>query len=145
MYYKVVKLSGRIPIIKIKDNLFVSIQSDIDDQTALNLQTNLLKKINKTQVGGVVLELSSVDMVDSFLGRIISDIAKMSSTMNAQTVVVGIQPAVAITLVELGLNLEGIHTALDLEDGIELLKKLKRKKNKSNDKQKHSKKDRNKD
>ncbi|MFX0132902.1 MAG: STAS domain-containing protein [Candidatus Hodarchaeota archaeon] len=114
----------RIPVIKVGNNLIVSIQSDIDDKTALDLEFHLLEKIVKTKATGVLIELSSLDMVDSFLGRLLSDIAVSSSTLNADTVVVGIQPAVAITLVELGLFLRGVHTALNVEEGIELLKKL---------------------
>lgn len=114
----------KIPIIKIGRNLFVSIQSDIDDRTALNLQSDLLAKIKKTNAEGVIIDLSALDMVDSFLGRLLSDIAKMASTLNTHTVIVGIQPAVAITLVELGLVLEGVTTALDVDDAIELLNKL---------------------
>jgi len=118
-------LSHKIPIIKIGDNLIVSIQTDIDDRTALNLHSALLEKIRNTKATGVMIELTALDMVDSFLGRLISDIAVSSAMMNADTVVVGIQPAVAITLVELGLELRGVHTALNVEYGMQLLKKLK--------------------
>jgi rsbT antagonist protein RsbS len=118
-------LSHQIPIIKLGDNLIVSIQTDIDDRTALNLHSALLEKIRKTKATGVMIELTALDMVDSFLGRLISDIAVSSAMMNADTVVVGIQPAVAITLVELGLELGGVHTALNVEYGMQLLKKLK--------------------
>lgn len=115
----------QFPILKIGNNLIVSIQTDIDDSTALNLQSLLLNKIRDTSASGVLIELSALDMVDSFLGRLLSDIALSSSTLNADTVVVGIQPAVAITLVELGLKLSGVHTALNIEDGINLLRDLK--------------------
>lgn len=118
-------LSHQIPIIKIGENLIVTIQTDIDDRTALNLHTSLLERIRETGAKGVMIELTAVDMVDSFLGRLISDIALSSAMMNADTVVVGIQPAVAITLVELGLELKGVHTALTVEYGMELLEKLK--------------------
>jgi len=117
-------MSGTIPIFKIGDNLIATFHSDIDDVYALELQSRLVEKIYETKVTGVLIDLSVVDMVDSFLGRLISDIAQMSTTLNANTVVVGIQPAIAITLVELGLELKGAHTALNVEHGIELLKKL---------------------
>ena len=118
-------MSHQIPIIKIGENLIVSIQTDIDDRTALNLHSALLERIRETGATGVLIELTVLDMVDSFLGRLISDIAVSSAMMNAETVVVGIQPAVAITLVELGLELKGVHTALNVEYGMELLAKLK--------------------
>ncbi len=106
------------------EHLIVTLQSDIEDKTATELETNLLKKIRDTKASGVLIEVSALDMVDSFMGRLLSEIALTSSTMNAYTVVVGIQPAVAITLVELGLKLKGVYTALNVEDGIEKLKKL---------------------
>lgn len=113
----------KIPILKIGQNLIITIQLDIDDKVALKLQSDLLQEIKKTKATGVLIELSALDMVDSFLGRTLSDIAKMSTTMNANTVIVGIQPSVAISLVELGLKLEGVQTALNMEEGIALLKK----------------------
>jgi len=116
----------KIPILKIGKNLIVSLQFDVDDKTALQLQSDLLQTISKTGATGVIIELSALDMVDSFMGRIISDISKMSASMNANTVVAGIQPSVAITLVELGLKLEQVHTVLNIEDGIELLTELDR-------------------
>lgn len=118
-------MSSIIPIFKIGENLIASFHSDIDDRNALEFQEKLVQQIHKTKATGVLLDLSVVDMVDSFLGRLISDIAQMSATLDANTVVVGIQPAIAITLVELGLELTGAHTALNVEYGIELLKKLK--------------------
>ncbi|MBC8875182.1 MAG: STAS domain-containing protein [Planctomycetes bacterium] len=115
----------KIPIIKIKENLIVSLQFDIDDKTALSLQTDLLQEIRRTGATGVLIELSALDMVDSFMGRTLSDISRMSASMNARTVIVGIQPSVAITLVELGLQLEGVYTVLNVEDGLDLLEKLR--------------------
>lgn len=94
---------------------------DLDDTTAINLQQYLLESIRNYNATGLLIELSALDMVDSFLGRLLSDIALSSSTLNARTVIVGIQPAVAITLVELGLTLPGISTALNVEDGIKKL------------------------
>jgi len=116
----------KIPILKIGPNLIVSLQFDIDDKTAINLQGELLREIARTGARGVLIELSALDMVDSFMGRMLSDISIMSMSMNAETVVVGMQPSVAITLVELGLTLKGIHTALNVEAGIDLLKTLQR-------------------
>jgi len=114
----------KVPILKIGKNLIVSLQFDINDKLALTLQADLLQNIRKTEATGVLVELSALDMVDSFLGRTLSDIAKMSAALNANTVIVGIQPSVAITLTELGLKLEGVHTALNVESGIALLAKL---------------------
>ena len=119
-------MSQRIPIIKINEDLIVTFISDIDDMLALKLQSALLQRIHEGKITGVLLDLTVLDMVDSFLGRLISDIARSSAIMDAMTVVVGIQPAVAITLVELGLELEGSFPALTVEDGIELLNELKK-------------------
>lgn len=102
---------------------------DIDDRTAINLQQYLLESIRKYSAKGVLIELSALDMVDSFLGRLLSDIATSSSTLNAKTVLVGIQPAVAITLVELGLTLPRISTALNVEEGIRILEEYENTKN----------------
>lgn len=118
---------SKIPIIKIGNNLIVSIQVELDDKAAVKLQQYLLESIKEFNATGVLIEISALDMVDSFLGRLLSDIAICSSTLNAKTVIVGIQPAVAITLVELGLTLPGVYTALSVEDGIELIEDLKHK------------------
>jgi len=119
-------MSQKIPIVKINENLIVSFLSDIDDTSALELQSELLQRIHEGKITGVLIDLTVLDMVDSFLGRSISNIARSSAIMDAKTVVVGIQPAVAITLVELGLELEGAFFALNVEDGIELLNELKK-------------------
>ena len=119
-------MSQKVPIIKVSENLIVTFISDIDDLMALKLQSGLLQRIYSDNINGVLLDLTLLDMVDSFLGRLVSDIALSSSIMDAITVVVGIQPAVAITLVELGLELEGTYPALTVEDGIELLDELKK-------------------
>ena len=121
-------MSQKIPIVKINENLIVSFLSDIDDTSALELQSELLQRIHEGKITGVLIDLTVLDMVDSFLGRLISNIARSSAIMDAKTVVVGIQPAVAITLVELGLELEGAFPALNVEDGIELLNELKKSK-----------------
>jgi len=121
-------MSQKIPIIKVKEDLIVTFISDIDDTLALKVQSGLLQRIHEGKITGVVLDLTVLDMVDSFLGRLISDIARSSAIMDVMTVVVGIQPAVAITLVELGLELVGAFPALNVEDGIELLNELKKSK-----------------
>ncbi|HEY8480623.1 MAG TPA: STAS domain-containing protein [Spirillospora sp.] len=111
----------QIPILRIGDFLLVSIQTDLQDQTVVALQEDLADEIARTGARGVIIDISAVDIVDSFIGRMFSTIAAMSRLMDAETVVVGMRPAVAITLVELGLSLEGVRTALNLEQGMHLL------------------------
>jgi rsbT antagonist protein RsbS len=111
----------RIPILQIGQFLLVSIQVDLHDQMALQLQDDLTAKIEKTGARGVLIDISALELVDSFIGRMIADISMMSGLMNAQTVLVGMQPAVAITLVELGLSLAGVKTALNIEQGMRWL------------------------
>jgi rsbT antagonist protein RsbS len=113
----------RIPIIKIGDILLVSVQIDMYDQLALDLEKDLIQMVDKYESKGVLIDISAVFMVDSFMGRILGNIAAMSKVMDAITIVVGMQPAVAITLVELGMPLHGIHTALNVEKGMELLQR----------------------
>ena len=112
----------RIPILKIVRLLLVSIQVDMHDQLALALQDDLTEKIVKTGARGVLIDISALDMVDSFIGRMLANIAGMARILDARTVVVGMQPSVAITLVELGLSLKGVQTALNVEKGMELLR-----------------------
>ncbi|MBM7692473.1 rsbT antagonist protein RsbS [Peribacillus deserti] len=112
----------RIPILKLHDLLLVSIQVVLDDKSALELQEDLLQKIHATNAEGVVLDLTSLDMIDSFIAKVLGDMVSMAELMGAKVVLTGIQPAVAITLIELGISLPHIMTALDLEKGIELLK-----------------------
>jgi rsbT antagonist protein RsbS len=111
----------RIPILKMGSNLLVSIQVDMHDQLALQLQEDLTSRIASTGASGVLIDISALEMVDSFIERMLGTIAAMSRVLDAQTVVVGMRPAVAITLVELGLSLPGVRTALDIERGMELL------------------------
>jgi rsbT antagonist protein RsbS len=111
----------RIPILKMGQFLLVSIQVDMHDQLAMQLQDDLTSRIADTGARGVLIDISSLEMVDSFIGRMLSNIAAMSRVLDAQTVVVGMRPAVAITLVELGLSLPRVRTALDIERGMELL------------------------
>jgi rsbT antagonist protein RsbS len=113
----------RIPILRIGDVLLVSIQIDLQDQIALALQDDLSNKIVETGAKGVLIDISALEIVDSFIGRMISTTAAVSRVLDAETVVVGMQPAVAITLVELGLTLEGVRTALDVDRGLALLSK----------------------
>lgn len=112
----------RIPILRMGQFLLVTIQVDMHDRLALALQDDLTNRIVDTGARGVLIDISSLEMVDSFIGRMLGNIASMSRILDAQTVVVGMQPAVAITLVELGLSLEGVRTALNVEKGMELLK-----------------------
>jgi rsbT antagonist protein RsbS len=112
----------KIPILRMGHFLLVTIQVDLYDRLALNLEADLVQMVNKTGARGVLIDISAVSIVDSFMGRIIGNIANMSRILDAETVVVGMQPAVAITLVELGLPLQGVFTALNVERGMELLK-----------------------
>ena len=104
--------------------LLVTIQVDLYDRLALNLEADLVQAVNKTNAKGVLIDISAVSIVDSFMGRIIGNIASMCKILDAETVVVGMQPAVAITLIELGLPLKGVHTALDVEKGMAFLKNM---------------------
>jgi rsbT antagonist protein RsbS len=113
----------RIPILKMGNFLLVTIQVDMHDQLASALQDDLTNKISKSNAKGVLIDISSLDIVDSFIGRMLANTSAMARVLDAQTVVVGMQPAVAITLVELGLNLSGVHTALDVEKGMEMLRR----------------------
>ena len=112
----------RIPILKLQDVLLVTVQVDMHDQLAVRLLDDLTNMISKTRARGVLIDISALDMVDSFIGRMLADVAATSRILDAATVVVGMQPAVAITLVELGLSLEGVRTALNVERGMALLR-----------------------
>ena len=114
----------RIPILRMGSFLLVTIQVDLYDRLALDLEADLVQMVSKTSSKGVLIDISAVSIVDSFMGRIIGNIASMSKILDAETVVVGMQPAVAITLIELGLPLKGVHTALDVEKGMNLLKSM---------------------
>lgn len=111
----------KIPILKIGHFLMVAIQVDLYDRLALNLEADLIQAVSKYSARGVLIDISAVSIVDSFMGRILGNIANMSKIMDAETVIVGMQPAVAITLIELGLPLKGIQSALNVEKGMELL------------------------
>ena len=114
----------QIPILKIGDCLLVSIQVDMHDRLALQLQEDLTNKIVTSRARGVMIDISALEIVDSFIGRMLNNIAAMSKVLDAVTVVVGMRPAVAITLVELGLALTGVRTALNVDKGLELIRRL---------------------
>ncbi|BAC12581.1 MULTISPECIES: STAS domain-containing protein [Oceanobacillus] len=108
----------RIPILKLHNYLLISIQTEIDDQTAIQFQEDLLDKIHKTGASGVVIDLTSVDIIDSFIAKVLGDVVSMSDLMGAKVVLTGIQPAVAMTLIDLGIHMQNVPTALDLEQGL---------------------------
>lgn len=112
----------RIPILKLGTSLIVSIQVDMDDTTAMTLQEDLTQQIVRHRARGVLIDISALDVVDSFIGRMLANTAAMAHVLDAETVVVGMQPSVAITLVELGLSLKGVRSALNVERGMELLR-----------------------
>ena len=112
----------KIPILRVGQFLLVTIQVDMHDRLALTLQDDLTQQIVASRARGVLIDISALDIVDSFIGRMLANIAGMARILDAQTVVVGMQPSVAITLVELGLSLPGIHTALNVDRGMDLLR-----------------------
>ncbi len=111
----------RIPILRLGNHLLVSIQVDLHDRLALTLQDDLTSRLAENGARGVLLDISSLEIVDSFIGRMIGNIAAMARVLDAHTVVVGMRPAVAITLVELGISMQGVRTAIDVDDGMRLL------------------------
>ena len=113
----------RIPILRMGEFLLVTIQIDMHDQLALKLQDDLSNAINKNASKGVLIDISTLEMVDSFIGRMVADISGIGKILGAETILVGMQPAVAITLVELGLSLPGVATALNVERGMALLRR----------------------
>lgn len=116
-------MADSIPILQLDDLLLVTIQVDMHDRLALQLQDDLTRQINETGARGVLIDISSLEVVDSFIGRVLGNISAMARVLDAMTVVVGMRPAVAITLVELGLSLEGVHTALNVSKGMALLRR----------------------
>jgi rsbT antagonist protein RsbS len=115
---------ARVPIVRIGDVLIATVLEDLHDSDAMGLQEDLTRLLERTGALGVLLDLAAVEIVDSFLGRLLNDIARATRLLGARTVVVGIQPAVAVTLVELGLELKGVNTALDADKGMRLLRRL---------------------
>ncbi len=113
-----------IPILKVEGCLLVSIQVDMHDQLAMALQDDLTRKVVESRARGVMIDISALEIVDSFIGRMLNNIAAMAKVLDAVTVVVGMRPAVAITLVELGLTMPGVHTALDVDRGLRLIRTL---------------------
>ena len=113
-----------IPILKLGDFLLVTIQVDMHDRLAMRLQDDLTQRIVQVKARGVLIDISGLEMVDSFIGRMLANIALMARVLDAETVVVGMRPAVAITLVELGLSLKGVRTALNVDQGMVLLRQL---------------------
>lgn len=113
----------KIPILKLYDYLLITIQVDLDDQTVLEFQEDLLNKIHETGANGVVIDLTTVDIVDSFIAKVLGDVVDMSTLMGSQVVLTGIQPAVAITLIDLGINMKDVETALDLEQGLDIMRR----------------------
>jgi rsbT antagonist protein RsbS len=113
-----------VPVVRIGDLLIATVQEDLYDRDALHLQNDLTDRLEQTGARGVLIDLSTVEVVDSYLGRLISEIAAVCGLMGAQTVVVGIRPAVALTLVELGLRMPSVHLALDTDKGHALLRRL---------------------
>ncbi|MEW2084809.1 STAS domain-containing protein [Streptomyces sp. NPDC005283] len=116
-------MTERVPVLRLGDILLVSIQVDLEDETVMNLQEDLAEQVVARSARGVVIDITAVEIVDSFVGRMLATIASISRLLDAETVVVGMRPAVAITLVELGLSLGGVRTALDLEKGLALLRR----------------------
>lgn len=113
--------SNAVPILKLREFLLVSIQTDLHDRMAEQLQYDILRRVSETQAKGVLIDISALEMVDSFIGRTLADTARMAATLDADIVLVGMRPAVAITLVELGLSLGEVRTALSLDDGYGML------------------------
>jgi rsbT antagonist protein RsbS len=113
----------KIPILRMGRFLLVTIQVDLYDRLAVNLESDLVQMVSKNGSSGVLIDISALSIVDSFMGRILGNIGSMSKILDAETVVVGMQPAVAITLIELGLELKGVSTALNVEKGMELLQR----------------------
>ncbi len=112
----------RIPILKLHQYLLISIQVELDDNTALQFQEDLLSRIHNEGSEGVVIDLTSVSIIDSFIAKVLGDVVDMSNLMGAKVVFTGIRPAVALTLIDMGILLDGVNTALDLEQGLEKLK-----------------------
>lgn len=116
--------SNSVPIMKLKSYLLVSIQTDLHDRIVEQLQHDILRNISDTQAKGVLIDISALEMVDSFIGRTLADTVRMASTLDAEIVIVGMKPAVAITLIELGLSLGEVKTSLNLDSGYALLEKI---------------------
>jgi rsbT antagonist protein RsbS len=115
---RVLNMTNRIPILKLQEYLLVSIQIDLDDNSALQFQEDLLNRIRETEAKGVVIDLTSVSLVDSFIAKVLGDVVQMANLMGSKVVLTGIRPAVAITLIDLGISMNNVQTALNLEQGL---------------------------
>ncbi|MBE3036870.1 MAG: STAS domain-containing protein [Candidatus Atribacteria bacterium] len=115
----------KVPILKVGDTLIISLQVELHDKIVLKVQEDILQKVYETSAGGLIIDMSAIEVIDSFMGKILSETAAMARIMGAETVLVGIQPEIAITLQELGLKLKGVHTTLDLEEGMKLLQNIR--------------------
>ena len=115
---------GAVPIIRIGTNVLISLQGDLDDTTVVGIESAIMREISRSRTTGTLIDVSGLGMVDSFIARVIARMAAMTRLLGAQTVIVGIQPAVAITLVEMGVSMGDLHTALNAEQGMALLKRL---------------------
>jgi rsbT antagonist protein RsbS len=115
----------KVPILKIGNILIISLQVELHDKIVLKVQEDILQKIFETSTGGLIIDMSAIEVIDSFMGKILSDTAAMARIMGAETVLVGIQPEIAITLQELGLKLKGVYTTLNLEEGVKLLQNIR--------------------
>jgi rsbT antagonist protein RsbS len=114
----------KVPILKVGNTLIISLQVELHDKIVLKVQEDILQKVYETSAGGLIIDMSAIEVIDSFMGKILSDTAAMARIMGAETVLVGIQPEIAITLQELGLKLKGVHTTLNLEEGMKLLQNI---------------------
>ena len=115
----------KVPILKVGNTLIISLQVELHDKIVLKVQEDILQKVYETSAGGLIIDMSAIEVIDSFMGKILSETAAMARIMGAETVLVGIQPEIAITLQELGLKLKGVHTTLDLEEGMKLLQNIR--------------------
>ena len=115
----------KVPILKIGNILIISLQVELHDKIVLNVQEDILQKVYENSAKGLIIDMSAIEVIDSFMGKILSDTAAMARIMGAETVLVGIQPEIAITLQELGLKLKGVHTTLNLEEGMKLLQNIR--------------------
>ena len=115
----------KVPILKIGNILIISLQVELHDKIVLKVQEDILRKLYENSAKGLIIDMSAIEVIDSFMGKILSDTSAMARIMGAETVLVGIQPEIAITLQELGLKLKGVHTTLNLEEGMKLLQNIR--------------------
>ena len=118
-------MSGAVPIMRIGSNVLISLQGDLDDSTVVSIESAIMREVSRSRTTGTLIDVSGLAMVDSFIARVIARMAAMTRLLGAETVIVGIQPAVAITLVEMGVSMVDLHTALNAEQGIAMLQRLR--------------------